>query len=308
MTLSTPRKLVPVHTNGRPPSYFIIAGLVFTPATVPYLRSEYGKEYDFGALVVLSLCFLLCCVVGRRVRLVLAVLRSSGRLTRSNQPTPRFVLRALFRRWIRRTGARAYQLCRPPAGVLPTRLILLSAPPPPFVTQPITAHCSSIIGGAPQVKLLDKMLHGQAQTPDQEVVVLSQARGTTEHKRNANTLITCCGAPYDPIPHHPRCYSGPGRGYQHRVRGHRQHADRLVQRAESGAPIQRPAEAATEAPWDSSGTVESGCSICASGEVARQAAARRDNCRRSADGGSASARGRQQREDVRPLSLLPLLH
>jgi hypothetical protein len=34
-----------------PRSYFIVAGLVFTPATVPYLRSEYGKEYDFDAPV-----------------------------------------------------------------------------------------------------------------------------------------------------------------------------------------------------------------------------------------------------------------
>jgi hypothetical protein len=34
-----------------PCSYFIVAGLVFTPATVPYLRSEYGKEYDFDAPV-----------------------------------------------------------------------------------------------------------------------------------------------------------------------------------------------------------------------------------------------------------------
>lgn len=37
--------------QGAPPSYFIVAGLVFTPATVPYLRSEYGKEYDFDAPV-----------------------------------------------------------------------------------------------------------------------------------------------------------------------------------------------------------------------------------------------------------------
>ncbi len=26
-------------------------GLVFTPASVPYLRSEYGKEYDYDAPV-----------------------------------------------------------------------------------------------------------------------------------------------------------------------------------------------------------------------------------------------------------------
>ena len=37
--------------KGAPPSYFIVAGLVFTPATVPYLRSEYGKEYDYDAPV-----------------------------------------------------------------------------------------------------------------------------------------------------------------------------------------------------------------------------------------------------------------
>jgi hypothetical protein len=37
--------------QGAPPTYFIVAGLVFTPATVPYLRSEYGKEYDYDAPV-----------------------------------------------------------------------------------------------------------------------------------------------------------------------------------------------------------------------------------------------------------------
>lgn len=40
-----------VLLQGAPPSYFIVAGLVFTPATVPYLRSEYGKEYDYDAPV-----------------------------------------------------------------------------------------------------------------------------------------------------------------------------------------------------------------------------------------------------------------
>ncbi|KAF8056110.1 DEGP9 [Scenedesmus sp. PABB004] len=51
--LGPPVKLVPFHTRGAPPSYFIVAGLVFTPASVPYLRSEYGKEYDFDAPVKL---------------------------------------------------------------------------------------------------------------------------------------------------------------------------------------------------------------------------------------------------------------
>eukprot|EP00879_Flechtneria_rotunda_P025077 GHRR01026620.1.p1 GENE.GHRR01026620.1~~GHRR01026620.1.p1 ORF type:complete len:130 (-),score=13.68 GHRR01026620.1:453-842(-) len=52
--LQAPVKLIPFHIKGKPPSYFIVAGLVFTPATVPYLRSEYGKEYDFDAPVSLK--------------------------------------------------------------------------------------------------------------------------------------------------------------------------------------------------------------------------------------------------------------
>ncbi|KAA6422597.1 MAG: protease Do-like 9-like [Trebouxia sp. A1-2] len=51
--LAQPVRLIPVHTKGRPPSYFIIAGLVFGQVSVPYLRSEYGKEYDFDAPVKL---------------------------------------------------------------------------------------------------------------------------------------------------------------------------------------------------------------------------------------------------------------
>ena len=33
-------RLVPVHIQGHAPSYLIVAGIVFTPLTVPYLRSE----------------------------------------------------------------------------------------------------------------------------------------------------------------------------------------------------------------------------------------------------------------------------
>jgi hypothetical protein len=51
VNLQAPVRLIPFHIKGKPPSYFIVAGLVFTPATVPYLRSEYGKEYDFDAPV-----------------------------------------------------------------------------------------------------------------------------------------------------------------------------------------------------------------------------------------------------------------
>ena len=32
-------------------AYFILAGLVFTVVCVPFLKSEYGKEYDYDAPV-----------------------------------------------------------------------------------------------------------------------------------------------------------------------------------------------------------------------------------------------------------------
>ncbi|CAA6672501.1 unnamed protein product [Spirodela intermedia] len=51
--LSTNRKLIPAHIKGRPPSYYIIAGFVFSTVSVPYLRSEYGKEYEYDAPVKL---------------------------------------------------------------------------------------------------------------------------------------------------------------------------------------------------------------------------------------------------------------
>ncbi|XP_027928594.1 protease Do-like 9 isoform X1 [Vigna unguiculata] len=51
--LSTHKRLVPAHIKGRPPSYYIIAGFVFTAVSVPYLRSEYGKDYEFDAPVKL---------------------------------------------------------------------------------------------------------------------------------------------------------------------------------------------------------------------------------------------------------------
>lgn len=48
--------LVPVHTfqsENPNPSYFIIAGLVITAVTVPFLRSEFGEEWDCEAPVEL---------------------------------------------------------------------------------------------------------------------------------------------------------------------------------------------------------------------------------------------------------------
>ncbi|XP_059645659.1 protease Do-like 9 [Cornus florida] len=51
--LATHRRLIPAHNKGRPPSYYIIAGFVFTTVSVPYLRSEYGKDYGYEAPVKL---------------------------------------------------------------------------------------------------------------------------------------------------------------------------------------------------------------------------------------------------------------
>ncbi|RDX87525.1 Protease Do-like 9, partial [Mucuna pruriens] len=51
--LATHKRLVPAHIKCRPPSYYIIAGFVFTAVSVPYLRSEYGKDYEFDAPVKL---------------------------------------------------------------------------------------------------------------------------------------------------------------------------------------------------------------------------------------------------------------
>jgi len=49
-------QLIPVHTFHLPspiPSYLIVAGLVFTVVTVPFLRSEFGEEWDCEAPVEL---------------------------------------------------------------------------------------------------------------------------------------------------------------------------------------------------------------------------------------------------------------
>ncbi|KZV39694.1 protease Do-like 9-like [Dorcoceras hygrometricum] len=51
--LGTHRRLIPAHNKGRPPSYYIIAGFVFTTVSVPYFRSEYGKDYEYEAPVKL---------------------------------------------------------------------------------------------------------------------------------------------------------------------------------------------------------------------------------------------------------------
>ncbi|KAJ4973886.1 hypothetical protein NE237_007060 [Protea cynaroides] len=51
--LATHKRLIPAHIKGKPPSYYIIAGFVFTTVSVPYLKSEYGKDYEYDAPVKL---------------------------------------------------------------------------------------------------------------------------------------------------------------------------------------------------------------------------------------------------------------
>jgi hypothetical protein len=53
VNLQKPYRLIPVHIENKPPSYYIIGGLVFTPVTIPLLRCEYGKEFDLDAPVKL---------------------------------------------------------------------------------------------------------------------------------------------------------------------------------------------------------------------------------------------------------------
>uniref|UniRef100_A0A7I4EG20 Protease Do-like PDZ domain-containing protein n=1 Tax=Physcomitrium patens TaxID=3218 RepID=A0A7I4EG20_PHYPA len=50
-TLKAPVHLVPVHIEGKLPSYLIVAGLVFTPVCNPYLESEYGQDFEYDAPV-----------------------------------------------------------------------------------------------------------------------------------------------------------------------------------------------------------------------------------------------------------------
>lgn len=47
--LGTLRRLIPAHNKGRPPSFYIIAGFVFTTLSLPYLSAEYGLNYESEA-------------------------------------------------------------------------------------------------------------------------------------------------------------------------------------------------------------------------------------------------------------------
>jgi hypothetical protein len=95
VALSGATKLVPVHIGQRPPSYFILGGLVFTPVTVPLLRSEYGKVRCGAALRALRACVFgrvwvgawacLWCMCGIRGRAD----KRGARMCRTLPPPPR---------------------------------------------------------------------------------------------------------------------------------------------------------------------------------------------------------------------------
>lgn len=53
LPLSKPISLIPPHTSNQLPQYFIVAGLVFTVANEPYLREEYGQDWNQQAPVKL---------------------------------------------------------------------------------------------------------------------------------------------------------------------------------------------------------------------------------------------------------------
>uniref|UniRef100_A0A7S3LW79 Protease Do-like PDZ domain-containing protein n=2 Tax=Palpitomonas bilix TaxID=652834 RepID=A0A7S3LW79_9EUKA len=51
VTLKPREPLVPSHIEERAPSYFIFAGLVFTVLTEPYMKAEYGDNFDYESPV-----------------------------------------------------------------------------------------------------------------------------------------------------------------------------------------------------------------------------------------------------------------
>lgn len=54
--LATHKRLVPAHIKGAPPSYYIVAGFVFTAISVPYLRSEVLFTDSSSPYLLTQLC------------------------------------------------------------------------------------------------------------------------------------------------------------------------------------------------------------------------------------------------------------
>lgn len=61
--LATHKRLIPAHTSGKPPSYYIIAGFVFTSVTVPYFRSEVCSDLTLSFFLSMYVCFLFKSVI-----------------------------------------------------------------------------------------------------------------------------------------------------------------------------------------------------------------------------------------------------
>ena len=51
MPLGTPTVLIPPFFSGVEPPYLIVAGLVFLPVSEPYLKAEFGEDYEYEAPV-----------------------------------------------------------------------------------------------------------------------------------------------------------------------------------------------------------------------------------------------------------------
>ena len=49
--LGTPTVLIPPFFSGVEPPYLIVAGLVFLPVSEPYLKAEFGEDYEYEAPV-----------------------------------------------------------------------------------------------------------------------------------------------------------------------------------------------------------------------------------------------------------------
>jgi hypothetical protein len=63
INLVVPAQLVPVHSHDVKPCYFIYAGLVFTPLTAAYLKSQYGAVSAPPTCCLSRVVYVLCAAV-----------------------------------------------------------------------------------------------------------------------------------------------------------------------------------------------------------------------------------------------------
>jgi len=53
--LNAHKRLIPAHIKGKPPSYYIVGGFVFSAVSVPYLRSEVCNQLHYLRFYLLLL-------------------------------------------------------------------------------------------------------------------------------------------------------------------------------------------------------------------------------------------------------------